>query len=327
MRATLLILILALGLWGCENDFSPNLDAPSVPLIYAVFNGSDSSHFIRVSKSFQTNENVLNRSINSDSLEYQDVHITLERWAFGNFVQDVQFELSNGHKRQPGIFPESEIPLYELKKNRESISFFETHSIDLFRLIIDIPNKPIVFSEFEILMPIQTLIPRLNGRAYNMFNFKTIFFTSANYNEVFVRIHYINRYPDSTSQETAIWKEFHEHINSHDYKTKEYKVAIEGIPLFDRIGKVIPNDSRVSNRKFEYAEIIYYCSDENLYQYNESLTAVPSDQAGKYFSNVVNGMGIVGSTYTTSRTILFDYRSLDELCNGEFTKHLKFKMW
>ena len=178
-----------------------------------------------------------------------------------------------------------------------------------------------------MIRPIQLVAPRANGRVYNMFDFKTRFRSLSNYVEIFVRLHYINRYPDSVSHETAIWREFHDHDIFDPELGKNFTVPIEGIALYDRIGKVIPADDKVSNRKFEYAEIVFNCLDENVYQYNESLLTIPSDQAGRPYSNVVNGMGIVGSRYTTSRTILFDYRSLDELCNGEYTKHLRFVNW
>lgn len=327
MRKTILIIIISLGLCSCETEFSPNLISPSVPLVYAIFNASDSSHYIRVSKSFLTNENILTQAINPDSLTYKDVQVTLERWFLGNFVQDVQFNLTNENIREPGIFPEQPIPLFELKRNSETERFFDTYPTEIFRLIIDIPDQAIVFSEFQIMRPLHLIIPKWDGRVYNMFNFKTRFITSSNYIEIFIKLHYLNRYPDSVSYETVMWKEFHEHIKTIPPGGKYYVIPIEGIPLFDRIGKVIPNDDKVSNRKLEFAEIIYYCTDEHLYQYNESLRTIPADQAGRPYSNVVNGMGIVGSRYTTSTTFLFDYRSLDELCNGQFTKHLKFKMW
>ena len=126
---------------------------------------------------------------------------------------------------------------------------------------------------------------------------------------------------------TATWKEFHDHHISDPELGKDYIIPIEGIPLFDRIGKVIPDDKRVSNRRFEFAELVFNCLGENVYRYNEFLRTIPSDQAGKPFANVVNGMGIVGSRHTRSVSILFDYRSLSELCNGEYTKHLKFVLW
>ena len=160
-----------------------------------------------------------------------------------------------------------------------------------------------------------------------MFDFKTRFRSLSNSIEIFVRIHYTNNYPDSTSSEIATWREFHDHHVGDPELGKDYIVPIEGIAFFDRIGKVIPDDDKVSNRRFEYAELIFNSLGEEVYRYNESLRTIPSDQAGKPYSNVVNGMGIVGSRHTRSVSILFDYRSLSELCNREYTKHLKFVLW
>lgn len=327
MRTTMIILTLVLCTYSCEEDFSPNINSTSVPVVYAVFNEADSSHFIRLTKSFQTNDNVLTQIIEPDSLSYNDVHVSLEWWFAGNFVQDVEFNLTNNYIREEGFFPKEQIPLFELKRNAENELFFFAYPRGIFRLIIDIPDQPVVFTEFQMIRPIQLGVPRTNGRVYNMYNFKTRFRSLSNYVEIFVQLHYINRYPDSISHETAIWREFHDHEIFDPELGKDFIVPIEGIAFFDRIGRVIPNDDRVSNRKFEFAEIMYNCLDENLYQYNESMRIIPADQVGRPFSNVVNGMGIVGSRYTTSVTILFDYQSLDELCNGEYTKHLKFVKW
>jgi Iap family predicted aminopeptidase len=144
---------------------------------------------------------------------------------------------------------------------------------------------------------------------------------------MFVRLHFLNRYNDSTSSETATWREFHLHEIIDGVTGKYYSVPLEGNAFFERIGNVIHQDDKVVNREFEFAELLFNCLDENVYQYNESMTILPSDQAGSPFTNVVNGMGIVGSRCTRTISFLFDHASLEELCNGVYTKHLKFVDW
>jgi hypothetical protein len=322
------ILALVFFAMSCETGFSPNLDSDSIPVVYAVLNEVDSIHSIRLSKTFLTDVSIHTQGVPGDSLYYRDAEVRLERWFYGNFVQEARFELTDSINRNSGLFPTAAVPLYQLKRDDLNWRFFDGYPGEIFRLIIEIPDQPIVYSEFKLVRPLEMIYPRSNGRSFNMYDFKVAFTSYSNWTEMFIRFHYLNRYQDSTTSEIASWREFHDHADiEKDGLTKEYKVPVEGIPLFYRIGKVIPEDEKVFNRKFEYAELVFNCLDENIYQYNESKLAAPSDQAGRPYTNVVNGIGIVGSRYTHSISFLFDYGSIWQLCNGEFTKHLKFVDW
>lgn len=327
MRKGSILLIVVILAVSCETEFSPNIDSPSIPIVYAVLNEADSVHFIRLSKTFQTDYNVYTQGIPEDSLVYPEAVVRLERWFYGNFVQDARFELTNSFSRDAGLFPTGSVPLFELKRSNDNWRFFDGYPGEIFRLIIDIPNQSVVYSEFNLIRPLEMISPRSNGRTFNMFDFKIAFRSFSNYTEMFVRLHYQNRYKDTITSETKSWREFQDHDIAVANQGKEYSVRLEGVPLFYRIGKIIPVDELVLNRKFEYAEILFNCLDENIYQYNESQLAMPSDQAGRPFTNVVNGIGIVGSRYTSSLSFLFDHQSLSELCNGEYTKQLKFVIW
>jgi hypothetical protein len=280
-----------------------------------------------LSKTFQTDRNVHYQEIPQDSLIYPGAVVRLERWFYGNFVQEARFELTNTYNRYAGLFPIVPVPLYELKRDADNWRFFDGYPGEIFRLIIDIPDQPVVYSEFNLIKPLEMISPRSNGRTFNMFDFKIAFKSFSNYTEMFVRLHYQNRFKDTITSETKSRREFQNHEITEANEGKEYSVPLEGIPLFYRIGKIIPVDELVLNRKFEYAEILFNCLDENLYQYNESQLMAPSDQAGRPLTNVVNGMGIVGSRYTSSLSFLFDHRSLSELCEGEYTKQLNFVDW
>jgi hypothetical protein len=312
---------------GCETDLNINSNTPSIPFVYAVLDAADTVHCVRLTKTFRTSYNIYQQKIPGDSLTVPNAVVKIERWRSGYYVETKYLDLTDQFTRDSGLFPLYPASVFELDKNTATAGYFTGYPSDLFRLIIEIPDRPVVYCEYHLVKPLSVISPMHDGRTYDMFNFHVLFKSFANYSEMYVRLHYLNRYNDSTSSETTTWREFHDHEIIDETTGREFSVPLEGNAFFERIGKLIHRDEKVLNRKFEYTELLFNCLDENIYQYNESLTVLPSDQAGSPFTNVVNGKGIVGSRYTRRTTILFDQASLEELCNGKYTKHLKFVDW
>ena len=68
-------------------------------------------------------------------------------------------------------------------------------------------------------------------------------------------------------------------------------------------------------------------SDPELYHYMETANADLDVELGAY-TNVENGLGIFTLARKTELNgYTLDYRSLDSLFNGRFTKSLNFKGW
>ncbi len=327
MRYAAFIIFIVLLNSGCETELVINTNTPSIPVAYAVFNSADTVHYVRLTKTFRTDYNVYDKIIPQDSMNVPNAVVRIERWNSGYFVDEVRLDLLDHLNRDSGLFPRDAATVFELKKNPGNSVYFNVNQTELFRLIIEIPYKPIVYSEYHLIKPLIMTTPRSDGRVFNMFDFHVIFTSYAYFTEMFVRLHFLNNYQDCTSTETAIWREFQDHEIIDGKTGKNYSVPLEGNAFFERIGNVIPRDEKVITREFEFAELLFNCHDENIYQYNESMKILPSDQAGSPFTNVVNGKGIVGSRYTWRASILFDHGSLEELCKGKYTKHLKFVDW
>jgi len=327
VKRILSIFLLFSAGFSCETELDPNTRISSIPVVYGLFNDADSVFYIRLGRTFQTDTNIQEYEIPADSLIWPNAQISLERWFQGKFVEKETFIQVPNVTRDTGFFPSNPYQIFILEKGKGNSDYTYSGISEDLRLIVDLQYKPIVYSEFFLISPVAMATPRNSGNTYNMFDFSVIFKAYSNYTEMYVRIHYLNRYADNFTTETASWREFHDHDIVDRGIGKDFKIPLEGVALYERIGNNIPDDTAVINRKFEYAEIIINCLDENVYRYNESQRTIPSDQAGRLFTNVVNGMGVVGSRYNRTISFLFDHRSIVELCTGEYTKHLKFVDW
>ena len=202
-----------------------------------MFNDADSVFYIRLGRTFQTDTNIQKFEIPTDSLIWPNAQITLERWFQGKFVEKETFIEVPNVKRDSGFFPSSPCQIFILEKGKGNSDYVYSGISEDLRLIIDLPCKPIVYSEFFLISPVAMATPRNSGNTYNMFDFSVIFKVYSNYTELYVRLHYLNRYADTTTSEMVSWREFHFHDIVDRGIGKDFEIPLEGIPFYERIGK------------------------------------------------------------------------------------------
>ncbi|MFO7616739.1 MAG: hypothetical protein R6V75_05765 [Bacteroidales bacterium] len=112
-------LLLAAGLLSCSTEFDPVIEAPSIPVVYSLFNCYDTIQWVRLSKTFLLKGEFEASLIPKDSLYYPDVRVGLERWH--DDYQLARAELVREDRlREAGLFPREPNPIYVLRKNPDS---------------------------------------------------------------------------------------------------------------------------------------------------------------------------------------------------------------
>jgi len=71
------ILYIFLVFVGCSSDLDIMQDYPTIPVVYAAINPYDSVHYVRVQKTFSIYQKDDISSLNSDSLQFEYVDVSL----------------------------------------------------------------------------------------------------------------------------------------------------------------------------------------------------------------------------------------------------------
>lgn len=318
------------GLMSCSTEFDPLIEATPVPVVYSLFNYPDTIHWVRVTKSFQLRTALTTANIPEDSLAYPDARVMLEKWHDDNFMGRAVLTRQDW-LRDSGLFPGNPNLVYFLKQLPDNnVLFAEPYPGDVIKLIVDIPDLPVVFSEINPVKcpPIEYLGKdgekiELYGRDPN-FPFKITWKSLEYYQEMYLEVHYIDHYKDLTVPRTVIWREYHS-IPPPDPEFPRTGVLVTGTQMMQRIAANIREDTAVMARTFGRVVIRLHFTDNRLYTYNLAYGIVQDDRAGTGFSNIINGLGLFGATSNTQRWFTFGYRTADSLAKGQYTRHLRFR--
>ena len=321
-----------IGIFSCESEFDPILATDPIPLVYSLIDNSDTAHWVKLSRTFIMNKGVTTQNISTDSLGFPGARVFLERWN-GDYIYD-RAELQYYEiPRKPGLFPATPNPLYFLPRSESTMGLFsEPNPNDVVKLIVDIPNLPIVYSQAVSQKPIKVVVPRKNGENPYLYGEKVWevkWSTSAYYTELFLELCYFDHYNDSVVAKSSTWREFHSIPNqSSVYRHTGYTEPIGGQHLMVRIAANLDKPGRqVRYRSFDRINIYYYSTDKNVYTNNITSQIKSIDQTGIQFNNIVNGLGLFGTRSRAERWFVLSFVGMDSLTKGQYTKDLGFVNW
>ncbi len=108
----------------------------------------------------------------------------------------------------------------------------------------------------------------------------------------------------------------------------DYSIDKTATRRFPSLGPKKIRDYRPDDiRKFISLDFTVQAADPALYQYLETLTSDLDVDLGTY-TNIENGLGIFALTRRTElKGYSLDYKSMDSLMGGRWTKHLNFVNW
>ncbi|MCD6347982.1 MAG: DUF4249 family protein [Bacteroidales bacterium] len=326
MRTTTIAILALIILHSCEPEFNPLVEAPPIPVVYALLDSQDSTVRVKITKSFALDQAFKRENIPAASLEFPKARVWLERWN-GDYLY-FRSELNPiDCQRESGLFPALPNPVYVLQHDETNGRIFDyPNKHDLIKLIIDIPEQPLIYSQITPLREAHIKYPTYNGEKIHLYSENGLspsFIASAYYIEGWVSIEYTDHYYDSDTNRITKWRDYH--IDATMLNAPPWIITAER--FLRRTAVYIPDDKAVRYRTFRRLWITIYGADQNFFEYTMRANISPIDQSGHPFSNLVNGMGLFAATCTAKKWATLDYFSLDSLCNGQYTKHLRFKHW
>lgn len=317
------LLILAVLLSSCSNDFDLTADWQDIPIVYGILSPVDTAHYIRVEKAFlDPKTSALALAREPDSLYYDDVEVTLVHVNSGDsyILQEVDGTLE-GYPREPGIFAEMPNILFKVKAETINLAAGDTYRIIVNRG----ENLPEVTAQTEIVRRPSIRRP-LQGQNltidYQNFLVARWDEADAGFYDVSLILNY-REYPTgdpSMSVSKSLKWKFGKRVTGDEHQ-------VQGINFYQFVGAMLEADPGIQ-RIFVDLNFIVQAAGEELEEFltiSQANTGITSVGEIPQYSNIEGGRGIFSSiNQSTVTEVNLQPVSLDSLRNGIYTEDLNF---
>ncbi len=310
--------------------FDVNAEWKDITVVYCLLNQNDSSHYVKVNKAFLGEQDAYIMAQISDSFNYENINVSLERWKNDNLLQTIILDTTYINK-ESGIFATDNNIIY---KTSDSIC-----ADSEYKLIIDIPGKEPVTSTTKLIDGFRVLNnfeapQRVIG--FSSSSPETIEWYSvenARLYELTIRFHYYEITGTGTVAKSIDWKQPAK-LSPTIFGNDKMSLEIPGESFYQFIAANISVDESVERRVRSVLygnttgcmDFMFMLGGDDLNTYIEvsrpSNTIVQEKPA---FTNIVNGVGIFSCRYDKNifGKELSD-RSIDSLSCGQYTRDLRF---
>lgn len=333
MKMNRLFIILIIGLFGlsqCKSDFTVTTTYKEIPVIWALLNHQDETHYIRIQKAFlDENTSALVIAQRPDSIYFADIlDVTITESGTNNVFQLERIDgdtLPEPILKEVGDFSSSPNILYRLKGKLDEDRIYTIQ-------IVNNETGKIISAETEMVHDFFVTRPFSNQKIEfvgptNSFIVFWQLAVNGKIHDLTIRIHYSEAEADDPFVKTAVryvdWPVF----NNKNFTNPAPKYEIPGDVFYGAVRKLIaPENNRVrylDSLDFTYSVGTEFLSD--YVNYNQAQTGITQNQATIQFTNVENGIGLFTSRYyKTVEGVKLSNPSLDTLACGSVTGDLGF---
>lgn len=329
----LLLLILPVLLFSCQDDFTLEADFQDIPVAFGFLNAEDERHFIRVEKAFlEAGGNATENAAIPDSIYYAAgaATVVLENL---RTLESAELERVNGENfglnRQDGVFATSPNILYSIRSQE-----LDLRAGDGVRLVISRPGEEDAVAETVLLEPLDIRSPGELIRPAN-YNRPLIISWIAGENAVIYDVKMVFNirefFPDDPDQNRDVqleWTINNAFVPNDQSSGGQVRFDVNTESIYRFLGANLIEDDNIVRRFDDFdirvaaggAEILDRRRLENA---NSGIT---SSQSLPRYTNLSGGIGILTSRSTGSRAgILFDGEGQDSLRGGQYTRRLNFQ--
>lgn len=331
------IILFGFLLGACTNDLNLTDDWADIPVVYALLNINDDTHYVRVEKAFlDESENAFFLAQEPDSIYYNSISVALERVSDGK-----QFQLERidgnlvGLQKEDGVFANE--PNYLYKIDAPDINLTGGEQIKLVLNRGD--NLPVVTAETAILGDMELKQPSANPGLIPKFDFEYNLLEDIRFNipneAVIFDVRVLFQYkefelgdPSGTIQDKTlewIWSESSQRKSENDNFIKE---EVRGIEFYQFLKTQLEEDIGLG-RFFTGMDVIITAAGQELatfFDIKNANTGLTSNQELPFYTNLSEGRGIFSSRNQFRIDGLgLSNRSLDSLRNGIHTGTLNFQ--
>ncbi|NLO67284.1 MAG: DUF4249 family protein [Bacteroidales bacterium] len=324
-RSVAVILLAALT-WECHNDLVVIAPYQDVPVVYCILNPNDSTHYVRVEKSFLGEASALDMARETDSIYYPDGEVFIERWLNGNRMESYQLERRVASARDSGIFTHDPNILYVFNAPLQTNSEY--------RIQVSIPSTGAsvsgstqVVSQFRVTKP-ESYKQTFAFSSYE--NYQTVEWITAPYTRIYqlqIRFHYLEVMNRDTIEKSQLWNIGHfttvdgsggERIATNILHRRFYQW------LGNKLSPATEGMVRLATRKA--LDFVFTVGGEELFMFmevNKPESGPPREKPA--YTNLVGGLGLFSSRFKLEiKGKGLTYHSIDSLASGMYTNTLGF---
>lgn len=310
--------IMLIGLLSaCTEEIDLVAEGEVVPVIYAIFDLSDSVHTVRLSKSFADEKSVNEMIHNQQYLYYDSAHITMGR---NQTTSGYTFQKIDDLSREEGYFPEYPNPVYQLHQRLNP---------GLYTLRIDLGDgsEPVVVTT-SLISDLVVVYPGPRTKRIYFYDDPVSFIWFPSGSAYSYEIAFTLVYEEYHEVKGLITKSitysrriFEEEM---EWMQDRFKAQIYSDPVYAYFGRMLKVDPQVNYRKPIRLISTVSTADQDLTQFiSESSPNIDGRNDNK--GNLENALGIVASKFSTSfPNMQLSPKAMDSLRGGRFTKNLNF---
>lgn len=320
LRIGTLILSLFLLLAGCETDPVIYLEGDPVPVIYGIISINDSTHYIKVGKSFGAIHDPIESARIYDSLFFKEMVLELRKTTNRDTISYlIEHKKLTEIPKDAGIFhfPGQEIYSFNYRFGRS----------DKLLVKVKVPGLPIARAEISLVAISDLNIP-FDAQQY-VYLVPTsplrIQWEGGPWNEIDVAFEFIEHLGDSVYR--SRWVHI-QNTNSYDSQYEKYReMNVTYDEFIMSVLQQIEPDDEVKDTFIGYISITIHEGDDNMVNYMKYLNGYTDFNVNE-FSNIENGIGLLASRSTLKKDSLrFDYVTRQTLINERRLKVLKISPW
>lgn len=328
------ILLAALGLSSCSNDFRITSDWKDIPVVYGLLNHRDTAHYVRVEKAFlDENTNALFLAQNPDSLYYPEDEIIVElvdvnQNSVVGIMQRVEVQ-SEGifvdtnstfvtspkyvYKSKAVLNPQRD---YAVRIKNEDGTVKTTAQTPMIPTMI--PVSPVDGNNTALSFRYPSAQPTVNISWKNPDN--------AHYYDVNLIVRFRETYNGLAEEKAVVWRARPGIVNVGGQNTQ---TQLRGESFFSFMSSAVSPAPLGMTRCITGTDIRIDAGTKDLFDYIRVIDAAQGLAGGfnppPPFTNVENGVGLLaGRQNLTIADIRLTAETLDSLSAGVYTRNLGF---
>lgn len=320
-RLMLFLILVFVMLESCETDALIYVNHPPVPVVYGIFNTTDSIHYVRVGRSFGALHDPAESAGIKDSVSFSDAQVEVRllggRPGSGSLQR---LEKVDSIPKDSGFFYSPDQSLFRFSQQLSPA----TSQVEVRVKIPGLPdatahitpvqlvnlNTPKLAQQYIYLVPSSPWLIQWDGNPWN---------------EIDVAFEFLEDRGDSVLTSRWVHIQNTNYFDSPHDRYREMKITYDEF-LQETLAQILP-DPQVKRIFLGYITINIHGGDENMVNYMKYINGF-NDFSVNEFSNVENGIGLLASRTTfTLDSLRFDYNTRQTLINENRLKVLKISPW
>jgi hypothetical protein len=301
-----------------------------------MINPYDTTHYVRVGKTFKIWRKEDWSNLCADSLEYENVEVNLYGKT-GDSVRWVERFVETTTSRDSGLFPSGKFQIFTLDHrlpivlSNPDIHYYGFPDID--SLILEVRINDIDLhtnASAKVLLPAKIAYMKSKKYIYLFGNYPSAFALAPSgeyidgrpsdlYQEIEFKVHYREFYHNTNAKKEVSWKT-HEGFEKNVY-------SLSATRFFNPLKlRLVKNDSIIT-RRLDSIDITLYKPSRFFEEYWKIKDYWENTDEPPY-TNFNHSYGMfftfISDTWTGMQ---LSQEAMDSLCNGYYNKEMKFKYW